>query len=76
MQKELTEQLDVLLKHGETVKTLVDQVNITLRNNGDVSFVAMESCKAALANLANVRKAIEGTNRILKARAIARMREM
>lgn len=75
LNSELADQLNTLKAHSETLKKLVDDLQLTIRPQGDVTFSAMDNAKAVLVSIKEAKEATEKVKRALKARATERMKE-
>lgn len=75
MSKEIVEQLTTLKEHAESLGKLLEDLQLTIRPQGDVSFAALDKSKEVLENITGVRTSVEKVRRALKARAVARMKE-
>jgi len=74
MSKEIAEQLQTLREHAQDLTKLCESLQLAVR--GDVSFTAIDETKRVLGGLKEAKEAIEKSHKVLKARALARMKEV
>jgi prefoldin subunit 5 len=77
MSKEISEQLSTLKEQAEHLNKFCQSIQLMLRN-GDVAFTTVEEAKQLLAELkpSELKLALDKTFKTLKARAIARVKEI
>lgn len=75
MTKEIAAQLSTLKDHAESLNKLLEDLQLTVRPTGDVSFAALDKSKEVLDQITDVRASLQKVRTTLKARAQARMKE-
>jgi hypothetical protein len=76
MDNQLKTEIGILKEHSEKLAKLLDDLQLTVRPNSDVTFGALDRSKDVLEGMSSVRSSIESVKRTLKQRAIARMKEV
>lgn len=75
MTKVVSEELSTLKEHAEKLGKLLEDLQLTIRPTGDVTFSALDKSKEILDQMTDVRTSVQKVRTTLKARAQARMKE-
>lgn len=74
--KEIQSLLNTLENHESDLHKLVEDLRLIVRPTGDVNFVSLDRAKAALASMKEAKDAAEKVKKVLKARAVERMKDV